>query len=127
MNYDTILVEMLSRIQNLEETVRVLSEEQKALTATKQNIFPEKRVTTADIRSYIDDIKCAAANNGNKYLVIKSNDIHKAMKLRSRLPMVCNAMRQSMGTNDEILYKTASGYSSTFEVKYDLSEWRETD
>lgn len=125
MNYDTIIVEMLSRIQKLEEQVKLLTDARESAGTGNLVTAGEKKVTTADIRSYIEGLKCVAGDSGDQFLVIKANDIHKAMGLKSRFPMVCNAMRQAMGARDVILHETASGHSSTFEVKYDLSDWRE--
>ena len=49
-----------------------------------------------------------------------AGDIHREKKLKSAMPMVCNAMRQCMGDFDEVLYETASGYSSTLKIEYKL-------
>ena len=37
------------------------------------------------------------------------------------MPMVCNAMRQSMSPGDRVVKTTASGYSSTLEIEYMLA------
>jgi 2-phospho-L-lactate guanylyltransferase (CobY/MobA/RfbA family) len=126
MNYDTILMEMLSRIQKLEEEVKHLREEQALAVPERENPSSLPKVTTADIRNFIENRKRVAGGSGSgePFLVVRANDIHKAMHLRSRLPMVCNAMRQAMGPEDEILHETASGFSSTFEVRYNLSAGR---
>lgn len=113
MNYDTVIVEMLSRIQALEEQVAELKNEQKK-EAEKETI----KVTTADIRQFIDGRINEAAKNGEDSITLKALDIHKAMNLTSRYPMVCNAMRQCMKDEDQVIFETQSGYSSTLEIKY---------
>ena len=119
MNYDTIIVEMLSRIQALEEEVETLKQNYRM---AEEKSAPFHKVTTADIRNYIEELKSSAREKGEDILVLKANDIHKSLKLKSRLPMVCNAMRQCMAHDDLILHETASGYSSTLKIGYKLSD-----
>lgn len=110
MNYETIILEMLSRIQALEEKVQMLSE------AVEPS--PAEKVTTFDIQQYIERRKRESADRGERYLVLKANEIHKALGLKSRFPMVCNAMRKCMNAGDEVIHETPSGYSSTLEIRY---------
>lgn len=113
MNYDTVIVEMLSRIQALEEQVADLKSKQKKESEKEMN-----KVSTADIRKFIDGMINDAANRGENSITIKALDIHNAMCLTSRYPMVCNAMRQCMKDGDEVKFETQSGYSSTLEIMY---------
>ena len=113
MNYDKIIIELLARIQALEEDVEILKS--KETDYDKRN-----KVSTADIRSYIEEQKKEAKAAGIDTLILKSGDIHRNKSLKSSMPMVCNAMRQCMGNNDKILHQTASGYSSTLEIEYKL-------
>ena len=111
MNYDKIIVEMLSRIQELEEKVEILS--------ANQNSKPEvPKVTTPEIKAFVENRIKEAFENGEKEITIKAIDIHKAMGLKSRYPMVCNAMRQCMKDGDVVVFEPESGYSSTLEIKY---------
>ena len=115
MNYEKIIIELLGRIQVLEEQVAMLIAEKK--------ISPKKetsKVTTNDIRNYIMDLKQTAKERGQKSIVLKSGDIHKALELKSALPQVCNAMRQCMEDFDTIVHTTPSGNSSTIVIKYEL-------
>lgn len=122
MNDDAVLLEILSRIQSLEEQVKLLSEKLSGETPSGRPVpSAAPAVSTADIRRYIVSLKSAAWENGNSSLTIKANDIHKALHLKSRFPMVCNAMRQCMNAGDEVIFAPASGYSSTLEIKYYLS------
>lgn len=115
MNYEKIIVELLGRIQALEEQVAILMQE--------KNQTPEKearKITTDDIRQYILELKKAAKGDGKKCIILKSGDIHKELMLKSAMPQVCNAMRQSMNDGDIILHTTPSGNSSTIEIQYNV-------
>lgn len=110
MDYEKIILELLRRIQVLEEKVDMLTK--------KEN---EKPITTTnDICSYINDLKVLAKAKGKDRLVLISRDIHRELKLKSRFPMVCNAMRQCMKENDNILFQPPKGNSSTLEIEYKL-------
>lgn len=110
MNYDKIIVEMLSRLQELEEKVEILS--------ANQNKLDVPKVTTPEIKAFIEKRIEDAFANGENEITIKAIDIHKAMGLKSRYPMVCNAMRQCMKDGDVVVFEPESGYSSTLEIKY---------
>ena len=116
MNYDKIIIELMGRIQVLEEKVADL---QSIVEAWED--FPEKdkpKTTTGDIRKHILDKITAAEMSGEESITLRASDIHRELKLKSRFPMVCNAMRQCMKESDEILFETASGYSSSLEIRY---------
>ncbi len=112
MDYDKIILEMLSRIKTLEEKVELL---QNGNTAKA-----EKQPGTADIKEYISSEKERAKADGKEYLVLTANEVHKKLKLKSRMPAVCNAMKQCMREGDTVLHETASGFSSTYSIKYCL-------
>ena len=113
MNYEKIIVELLGRIQVLEEQVVGLMEQKKA---TVEKV--EDKVTTENIRQYIIQLKKNAKANGKAILTLTARDIHGDLNLKSRYPMVCNAMRQCMKHGDVVIYSPESGYSSTLEIKY---------
>ena len=115
MNYEKIIIELMGRIQVLEEKVEYMMNNQ-------SNSKPKeiKRVTTDDIRRYIADMKVSARASGEKVLVLRSGDLHKELGLKNAMPTVCNAMYQSMKDSDAILYTTPSGFSSTIEIEYKL-------
>ena len=115
MNYDTVILEMLMRIQNLENEVERLK------GVIDGNEVNAGKMNTEGIRNYIENLKNTAAANGEEFITLKANDVHRQLDLKSRMPMVCNAMRMCMEEGDEIVYQTASGYSSTLEIKYNLN------
>ena len=116
MHYDSILLELMSRIQTLEQEVMTLKVMISAQNTTKN------RVTTEEIRGWIDNLKKQAVEQGKTSLTLRASEVHKELHLKSRYPMVCNAMRQCMEAQDEILHETASGYSSSLEILYHLKQ-----
>jgi len=125
MNYDSIIIEMLSRIQKLELEIADLKEKL-GMELLSDNAGAddeaERRFTTKDIKEFVEGLKDAAKENGQKTLTLISGDIHKLLKLKRAMPMVCNAMRQAMREDDEVLHETPSGQSSTLEIKYELEK-----
>jgi hypothetical protein len=115
MNYEKIIVELLGRIQVLEEQVAMLMQEKNQASEQEAN-----KITTDDIRQYILELKKAAKDAGKSFIILKSGDIHKELNLKSRMPQVCNAMRQSMNEGDIVLHTTPSGNSSTIEIQYNV-------
>ncbi len=115
MNYDKIIVELLGRIQVLEEQVAILMKEKNRMLEQETN-----KISTDNIRQYIVELKKSAKESGKNYIILKSGDIHKALKLKSAMPQVCNAMRQSMSEGDIVLHTTPSGNSSTIEIQYNV-------
>ena len=115
MNYEKIIVELLGRIQVLEEQVAMLMQEKNQASEQETN-----KITTDDIRQHILELKKAAKVGGKSFIILKSGDIHKELNLKSRMPQVCNAMRQSMNKGDIVLHTTPSGNSSTIEIQYNV-------
>lgn len=123
MNYDTVIVELLSRVQALEAQVDLLN--QKCGCPSKSNtgeieMNTNKKITTTDIKNYILELKHKARRSGEKSITLIARDISSDLQLKQRYPMICNAMRQAMNKSDEIVFSPASGYSSTLEIKYYL-------
>ena len=110
MDYEKIILELLGRIQVLEEKVAILTEKEEE----------QPSVTTNDICKYIKELKALAKKEGKRSLILISRDIHRQLKLKSRFPMVCNAMRQCMEENDSIIFQPPKGNSSTLEIEYKL-------
>ena len=115
MNYEKIIVELLGRIQVLEEQVATLIQEKNQVSEQEAN-----RITTDDIRQHILELKKSAKDAGKSFIILKSGDIHKELKLKSAMPQVCNAMRQSMNEGDIVMHTTPSGNSSTIEIQYNI-------
>lgn len=123
MNYEKIIVELLSRIQALEEKVDMLMNDKSMGNSpvTHEEIVNNVvKVKTKDIRDYIERQKIEAKNRGEEFIVLRASDLHRINRLRNGMPIVCNAMRQCMRENDEVLHQTPSGYSSSLEIKYFL-------
>ena len=123
MNYEKVIVELLSRIQILEEKVDLLMSNQaqeNTVKAHNEIIANVVKVKTKDIREYIEAQKEGARSRGEEFIVLRASNIHRINKLKNSMPMVCNAMRQCMGDNDIVLHETPSGYSSSLEIRYML-------
>lgn len=123
MNYEKIIVELLARIQSLEEKVDMLMNDKSTgnAPATHEEIVKNVvKVKTKDIRDYIEAQKAEAKNRGEDFIVLRASDLHRINRLRNGMPIVCNAMRQCMRENDVVLHQTPSGYSSSLEIKYFL-------
>lgn len=121
MNYEKIIVELLARIQTLEEKVDILMNDKLTSNAPvthEESVKNVVKVKTKDIRDYIESQKAEAKNRGEKFIILRASDLHRINRLRNAMPMVCNAMRQCMGENDIVLHETPSGYSSSLEIKY---------
>lgn len=113
MNYEKIIVELLGRIQILEEQVAFLMNE-------NQETQEGSKITTNEIREYIESLKNNAKQTEKNTLVLTAREIHGELNLKSRYPMVCNAMRQCMRDGDRILFQPPKGNSSTLEIEYKL-------
>jgi hypothetical protein len=115
MNYERTILELLDRIQTLEEQVAVLMGE-KSNDINKE----ENTMSTQEIREYIQQLKNTAKSQEKTTLTLRSGDIHKDLNLKNCMPPVCNAMYQMMLDGDKILHTTPSGKSSTIEIQYFL-------
>ena len=132
MHYDTIIVEMLSRIQALEEKVALLSQSDKVQVMRSDKVQvtrsytsgikpTEKKTTTSIVKDYINEQIRLAASEGKEYIVLRASKIHNELNLAKRTGrhrLVCEAMYQCMREGDCILYKPPKGYSSAVEIKY---------
>ena len=117
MEYEKVILELLVRVKVLEEKV--------ALLTTQDAATPQKQAGTAEIKAYIMSLKQEHKDLGLSSIILKANDVHKAMGLKSRMPAVCNAMKQCMNVGDRVLNETASGFSSTYTVQYMINDCNE--
>lgn len=106
MDYQSIILELIMRVQKLEEEVKELK---------KTHGSAEIKITTEDIKKYIFDLIASCEDD---HIVITAGDIHKLLKLKNSMPMVCNAMYALKNETDEIIERSQSGYSSTLKIKY---------
>ena len=113
MDYEKIILELLGRIQTLEEKVESLSQK-------KESVQKADGIRTQDIKEYIEEQKGNAKALGRDRVVLIARDIHRELDLKSKFPMVCNAMRQCMAEGDVILFQPPKGNSSTLKIEYRL-------
>ena len=143
MNYESIILEMLARIQTLESEYTEMKTrldaictgritpcevpEKENTVASDCNVIEDKgKVSTSDIVAYIRQMIFNAKIDGRESVVILAKDVHNALGLISRYPMVCNAMRKCMNEGDKILFSPTSGYSSTLKIEY-FTDYIEAD
>ena len=115
MDYEKIIIELLSRIQTLEGQVAILMEKQ-----TPSQEKEGEKMTTNDIREYIQEQKKIAKLAGKTELILRSGDIHNDLGLKQSHPPVCNAMRSCMNLEDIILYQPPKGNGTTLRILYKL-------
>ena len=123
MNYEKIIVELLARIQVLEEKVDSLIQDKASVNIPQNHndiVNCVVKIRTKDIRNYIEERKTEAKNNGEEFIVLRASELHRVNRLKNAMPMVCNAMRQCMSEKDIVIHETPSGYSSSLEIKYML-------
>ncbi len=134
MNYDSIILELMQRIQELEKRVRQLEEKNTEnsdeilptnnhLSIQSQYVIPsQKKVSKMDqIRDYLEALFRNAKAAGESELTLRAGDIEKAVGLSNRIVMVINAMHEYQEKyRNEILSTTNSGYSTTVVIKYFL-------
>lgn len=132
MNYEKIILDMQTRIMELEEKVEKLMEERSSCSCGCENgkeqeecgchcLHHEVKISmTQRIRNFINEAKEQAAESGKKELVLNCNDIQKIFGITNRTPQVCAAMYDCMEKGDEVLSSPPSGKSTTVTVKYYL-------
>lgn len=116
MNYERIILELLERIQILEEKVAALEQNDTCTTATNQ--APEKESLVARAKEYINKEKQQAKQAGLSEIILVCNDIQKSLGISNRTPSICTAMYDCMSANDEVLFAPPSGKSTTVKIKY---------
>ena len=115
MNYEKVIVELLGRIQVLEEQVSTLISQQNEAKGSDIS-----KMTTHTIREYIEEQKRIAREKGKTELILRSGDVHNDLGLKQRHPQVCNAMRQCMNAEDVVLHQPPKGNGTTLQIQYKL-------
>lgn len=115
MNYEKTILELLERIQILEEQVSKLTSYQESAKERETN-----KMNTKAIKAYIEEQKCIAKESGKTELILRSGDVHNDLGLKQRHPQVCNAMRQCMNNADVVLYQPPKGNGTTLQISYKL-------
>ena len=123
MNYDRVIVELLDRVAKLEDEVRKLKGETGEVTVTLNtdiSKYGEKTKSyTQGVIDYLEALIKKAKEDGKEHIDVVSYDLQKAVGLKNRIPLICNAMRKVMREYEfEILADTPSQNSSTFKVRF---------
>ena len=86
MNYDTILLELLFRIQTLEEQAADLTRRLRSGNTLPAQTPPEPSIpepahrrnpSTREIQRYIEERKPAATENNESLIILQAGDIHR--------------------------------------------------
>ena len=140
MNYDKIILELLTRIKDLEDKVRILEQKiesenkpsrnedlneerllrRERLLERREHMLMSDRISLAQqARDYINKSKEEAANEGTvSHLILRCNDIQKELGVANRAATICQAMYDCMGPDDEVLEAPQSGKSTTVTISY---------
>ncbi|MFA6075435.1 MAG: hypothetical protein WCV63_04925 [Negativicutes bacterium] len=73
-------------------------------------------------RQFIEAARQSAKERGDSFVELVSGEVHKALNWKSRLPLVCDAMKNSMRLGDRVIHTTPSGKSSTITIRYYTDE-----
>lgn len=142
-NYESIVLELMQRIQALEKRVEQLEEKQNIFeysnisldVETKQDLnkstfnnvplsidLSEKSESKMDvIRRFIENVFEEAKKEGKTEVILLAGEVEKAVGLKNRVAMVCNAMKEfQQKYKNEVLSTTKSGLSTTVKIKYYL-------
>lgn len=133
-NYESILLELLQRVQELEKRVGQLEAKEngnnEGAISTSSNFsiqqhfdsFSQKKISKMDqIRDYLEELFENAKAEGKTELTLRAGDVEKAVGLSNRIVMVINAMHEYQEKyRNEVLATTNSGYSTTVVIKYYL-------
>ena len=97
MNYEKIIVELLARIQTLEEKVDTLMNDKYTGSvfvtheATVNNVV---KVKTKYIRDFIEARKIEVKNRGEEFIVLRASDQHRINRLKIAMPMFISMIQQ---------------------------------
>ncbi len=133
-NYETIVLELMQRVQELEKRVHTLelicnekgeigiSYDVKGIPEEcSVSLVQKKKTKMQIIREYLKKLLTENKMNGNSEIVLRAGDIEKAVGLQNRTVMVVNAMYELQKEyRSEIISTTSSGYSTTVTIKYFL-------
>ena len=135
MNYESVLLELLSRVQKLEADMKVLKEsgvvrqtfleaEKKLKSAAEksmnENIREAPSIGTEQVCDCIEEKKEAARLSGKETLELRAGDLARELGISNRLQIVLNAMQKMMGAED-----VSEGSATMYTVRYTLKQRQE--
>ena len=121
MNYDRVIIELLDRVAKLEDELYKLKNNPESVTLnTDISKYGEKpKSYTRSVIDYLEALIKKAEDTNQDYIDVVSYDLQKAVGLKNRIPLICNAMRKVMREYEyEILADTPSHNSSTFKIRF---------
>lgn len=124
MEYERLILDLLQKVSMLEDRVTVLENSLNTKETENSSSIskPERGSYTNMVKNYLKEKIYNARDSGLESITLVSGDVQKAVGLKNRLPLICNAMRSVMSELTEIksiiIYEPPSGLSSTLEVKW---------
>ena len=137
MNYDSVILELLTRVQAAEQVVKQMEE---AFAVFKAEILErlekteqiesvrnaaEKELSpigTQQIFACIEKMREAALANGKKTLTLNAGEIEKQLGVSGKLVLVVNAMKQAMRAQDRVISPPQEKITKGFTVVYQVSQ-----
>ena len=135
MNYESVLLELLSRVQKLEADMKVLKEsgvvretsleteiklKSAAEKSMNENIREAPSIGTEQVCDHIQEKKEAARLSGEETLELRAGDLARELGISNRLQIVLNAMQKMMGAED-----VSEGSATMYTVRYALKQRQE--
>lgn len=135
MNYESVLLELLSRVQKLEADMKVLKEsgvvretslekEKKLKSAAEKSMSENVReappIGTEQVCDHIQEKKEVARLSGEETLELRAGDLARELGISNRLQIVLNAMQKMMGAED-----VSEGSATMYTVRYALKQRQE--
>ncbi len=114
MEQEELIKELLNRIEKLEKRVDLLEGKKEESIKSK----PARGTYTKLVVDYINNEIEKARKEGRSYVELVAIDVQKAVGLKNRLPLVCNAMRKCMDFDSFYIHKTPSYQSSTLTIRW---------
>ncbi|MDR2266919.1 MAG: hypothetical protein LBE09_04970 [Christensenellaceae bacterium] len=115
---------IISRLDELEKlsniTIQFLASKDGSTKDQIAEKFRTSSITEREIVEHINEMKNSAENATKKALILNSDEVHEAMKLQDKKPMVCRAMKATMGKEDKLLEERLKGYTESIIVEYKL-------
>lgn len=86
--------------------------------AVKKEVPPGKQPGIHEVAAYLKSRIETADKSGEKYITLRSGEIHKELRLSNRMPTVCDAMYQLMKPGDTVIERPPKGRGSRLVITY---------
>lgn len=137
MNYDSVILELMTRVQAAEQAVKKMEESFAAFKAevleklaAEEQTAPARHtaekgassIGTQQIVSWIEKMRKEARANGEETLTLNAGEIERQLGISGKLVLVVNAMKQAMRAQDRVVSPPQEKITKGFTVVYQLSQ-----